>query len=187
MRTYRAQSWASEADGFTLIEVLVVLTIIAVSFGLVAFAAAGRPGGTRLDREAARMARWIRVVTLRAAENGEAWTVRYDLGAGAYTAWPQSQGGDTVEPRVSHRLPEAVSIVQVVRTAEQAETTRYGVIEVHVYQDGTCTPHAVTLAQSGAGERTLRVNPVTGAVSVVRGVGQFDLVSAEAFTEEPGG
>ena len=187
MRTYRAQTWASEADGFTLIEVLVVLTIIAVSFGLVAFAAAERPGGARLDRGAARMAQWIRTVTLTAAEEGEAWTVRYDLEAGMLEAWPQSQGSDLVDPRVSQRLPEEVSIVQVVRAAERSETTRYGAIEIHVYPDGTCTPHAVRLAQHGSGERTLQVNPITGAVSMVPGVRQYDLVSAEAFAEGPGG
>ncbi|MFO7892090.1 MAG: prepilin-type N-terminal cleavage/methylation domain-containing protein [Longimicrobiales bacterium] len=183
-RISAARNWTTERAGLTLVELLVVLTIISVSLGLVVFAVGDRPTGGRLARQAERLASWIRAVTAEAAADGESWTLCYDLAEGRFASWPTGEGADVATASVEHGIGGGLGIERLTWQADGPMERRGGAVELPVFADGTCVPHLVTLSDGARAAKTLEVNPVTGDVVVFDGRRDYEWRTPEELLAE---
>ena len=170
MRTSRPPQWATD-EAFTLVEMLVVLVIVSMGFGLVVLALTDGPADRVLEHEAGAVADWIRTATLTAAAHGQSWELDYDMDKGMLRARPSASTSG--EYAVEYIVAAPVRMDRVEVAGEQLEEQSAGVAQVSVDANGRCEPHLVVLRQEGVGVRTLEVNPVTGDVAVFRDVHEY--------------
>jgi len=186
-RTFRAQASANEAAGFTLVEVLVVLVIISVGLGMVAFSVAARPADYALQKEAEALANWIRAATSAAAERAETHILRYDLDGGSLVVQARGVADEAPREVLMHRIAPPVRIERVVRGGGGVRTSEAGQAEAVVSRQGTCDPHLVVLTQKDGACRTLEVNPITGDVSISPGRVDYAQVDPRKLLEASDG
>lgn len=181
MPTSRHPTWTIER-AFTLVEMLVVLVIVSIGFGMVVFALTDRPADWALEHEAAAVADWVRTMPVTAQTQGQAWVIRYDLDHGTLRARPA--GSSESDFVVDYKVAAPVHIEQVEVAGELAETRTYGVVQVAVSADGRCAPHMVVLGQEGVGARTLEVNPVTSDVAEFPDAREYKVVAVSDLVGE---
>lgn len=180
----RARTWASERRGFTLVEILVVLVIVSIGFGMVVFSVTSRPADQALGRQAEALAGWIRSATARAAERGEGLTLVYDLEGGTFGIEATDRSSGRSEIVLIHRIAAPVRLARIACVRDEVLVVDQGECRAAVFPRGTCEPHLVTLSQEGVGERTLEVNPITGDVEVFKGAREYERVDAgQLFAE----
>lgn len=129
----RAKRSLASESGYTLLELLVVLVVLALLSGLAVTSFPGRTGLVELQGAARQIVALIGEVRWAAAENGQAAVLSVD-DAGQITVAP---GGDDVE------LPEGV-------TAHLANASR-----MDFYPDGSSTGGRLALR---SGEHRLVIN-----------------------------
>ncbi len=182
MPTYRRPN-STNSVRFTLVELVVVMAIMTISFGLVAFSFAGTPEDRPLDREAARLAGWVRSATAEAAESGRDWIAVFDMDTATYEARPV----EAPREAIGHTVRSPVRMESVARVADTLEVQRHGRMEVAIAGSGACEPHMVRLVLPRVGARTIEVNPVTGEATVLAGRHEYRLIpmrGSEAGDEE---
>ncbi len=147
---------AGEAAGFTLVELLVVLLVIALALGAaIPFLARG-PDGQRLDAVAAELVGALRKVRADAIRsNGEALFVV----APEARTW---RAGETAEPE---SFPANV-VVRAVGARSEMPTEH--LIGIRFFADGTSTGGSITLEQGDAPALRVAVDWLTGRVQVER-------------------
>lgn len=145
------------ASGFTLIEMLAVIVLIAIAVSVTAVSLHGRSRG-QLQAAAQRVAAGLRDTRTRAMATGKPQWFPVDLRARTFAA----PGRD---PR---SLPAGASL-HVTSAAE--EGTQPGIARIGYYPDGSSSGGNITL---GEAHRSLRmdVDWLTGAVTVSNGVAQ---------------
>jgi len=126
--------------GFTLVELLVVLGIVAMVAVLVAPRLGGMGSGMELRGAAEELRADIRRVRNAAVSESRDTVLLFDLEAGA---WRDGDG------RLGGTLPEGVELAITVARQEQTGEASGG---VRFYPDGTSTGAKVTLSR---GERAL--------------------------------
>ena len=162
-------------------EMVVVVAVIAVCFGAIAFSINWGGADVELQRQSEELARWIESIGLRASADGSDWVMTIDLDRGLCKARPRQS--PTGEARVRYRCADPVRMARVAYVRDDVEVKKRGAVRVRFYANGVCVPHTITLMEDGKKPRTLRANPITGEVTIVRGRADSARVSAEGFLE----
>ena len=144
---------ASAQRGFTLIEVLVVLGVLALLASLIAPMMSGAQGKADTYAAARDVAAALRTTRNLAMMRGHAETFVIDTGGGAFRA------GSNAPVR---RLPNGVQLVLVTATSEQVSETVGG---IRFFADGSSTGGGVRLSK-GTSRGEVLVDWLTGHVSI---------------------
>ncbi len=188
MRTCRAQRWTGKTAGLTLVELLVVLVIVCLSLGMVAFGLGAGQSERSLDGEAETLAAWIRGETARAVAHGSGRALRYDLDENTLSVREADEDAGLRPPELRHAVEAQVVMARVVLVRDGVEVAEHGSAQAMVMPGGTCEPHLVVLAAPDGGRRTLEVNPLTGDVTVFRGERDYGRIGeAEKAGGRPAG
>ena len=139
--------------GFSLLEIMIVLAIIAASMLAASSFAnhAGRP--PRVSEEAAHIARMASTASLRAVASGTTERLVIDVAGRTVT---------TGREAALYRLPPSLSM-SVTSAEELVESENTAAIEF--YPDGTSSGGEVRLGGDGNVTNVVRIHWLTGAVS----------------------
>jgi general secretion pathway protein H len=158
-RQHRAVAGFSESrvpqSGFTLIEMLAVIVLIAIGASVTAVALHGRSRG-ELQAAAQRVAAGLRDTRTRAMATGKPQWFSVDLRAHAYT----------VPGREPRGFPAAATVQ--VESAAEAGGQR-GIARIGYFPDGSSSGGNIILSEAHRGAR-VDVDWLTGAVTVDSGV-----------------
>jgi len=141
--------------GFTLVELLAVLVVLALVAGLAATQLGSRHGGAVLEAAAHELASRCRTARAAAIRQAESRTVVIDMANRVVTA-----GQDTPPLRIA----DTVRIVSETSVAEQQGRTVAG---IRFFPNGASTGGKVRL-ETGRQAYEVRVNWLTGRVTVER-------------------
>ena len=176
---------AAAQGGFTLIEALVVLALMATAFALFAGALVGALPGQQLRDATHRLAAEMRATRARAVATGvdqsfvidtqaRRWrsgpsdVAIEDLGADGPTPAPSSKSANPRgNARRSGELDDALALGATVAREEQPGP---GIAAIRFFADGSSTGGRVVVRRGDAAWR-VDVNWLTGAVRVERGEG----------------
>ena len=151
------ETGSRQSRGFTLIEMLAVIVLIAIAVTITAVTLRGR-NGRRLDATAQRIAAGLRDTRIRAMASSKPQWFVVDLRGHTFDA----PGRD---PRA---LPTGAT-VQVTSAAQDA--TRGGVARIRYFPDGSSSGGHIVLSDAHHSAR-VDVDWLTGAVTVQDGVSQ---------------
>lgn len=151
--TYVAIPARSGADGFTMIELMVVLVILAVGLALVAPRFGNVLGGLELKGAARDVASGLRYARGRSIATREESRFLLDVEQGRY--WITGRERE-------HRLPRGVEVRLLTGASEVVAD---GIGAITFFPDGSSTGGRVTLA---SGDRSYRVDVrwLTGQVRI---------------------
>ncbi|MGL6289204.1 MAG: pilus assembly FimT family protein [Silanimonas sp.] len=178
--------YATRAAGFTLIEALVVLALMATAFALFAGALVGALPGQQLRDATHRLAAEMRATRARAVATGvdqsfvidtqaRTWhsgaseSAIDDMGANPGAAPPPGSkpANSRSTARRSGELDDALALGATVAREEQPGP---GIAAIRFFADGSSTGGRVVVRRGDAAWR-VDVNWLTGAVRVERGEG----------------
>lgn len=171
----------TRAAGFTLIEALVVLALMATAFALFAGALVGALPGQQLHDATHRLAAEMRATRARAVATGVDQSFVIDTQARTWRSGASEALGDAspVHPgtkpgaradggvRRQGELDEALALGATVAREEQPGP---GLAAIRFFADGSSTGGRVVVRRGDAAWR-VDVNWLTGAVRVERGEG----------------
>lgn len=145
----------AEPRGFTLIEMLAVIVLIAIAVSVTAVSLQGRSRGG-LQAAAEQLAAGLRDTRVRAMATGKPQWFTVDLGTHTFAAPGRS-------PR---ELPRAAT-VRVTSAAEAAAP--HGIARIGYFPDGSSSGGNIVLSEQKRSQR-VDVDWLTGAVTVNGGV-----------------
>lgn len=148
--------------GFTLLEVLVVVALIATASAVLLGAMSGALPGQQLRDATGRMAAEMRATRARALATGRDQLFEIDIPAHRWQA-----GGTGASMTRSGAWPEAIN---VSATAAREEQLRAETAVIRFFADGSSTGGRVVLRRGDAAWR-IDVAWLTGTVRVERGEG----------------
>ncbi len=130
-REYRARNNKDKNNGFTLIEILVVITLIVLILGFTTLFFGNALPGARLNSAARELSAMMRYAKLLAQNNGEPQVVLINLDTGRYN----------IEGVQTKNLPEDVSISVTDPVAGEVSTGNYAFLfhESGISEGGTIT------------------------------------------------
>jgi general secretion pathway protein H len=146
--------------GFTLIELIIVLVVLAVASGLVGILVNRGSGTFELKSLSKHMATTLRYARSRAIAEKKAYLfiVPEDLGYyGLYTDFPRDEDLEEANPVSSHPIPEEITVT--FREQEGA-----GIIEF--YPRGTSSGGIIEITSQKGKQYFIHVNRITGRVKV---------------------
>ncbi len=161
--------------GFSLLELLVVLVIIAVSSALIGPRVAGSLATANLKTAAKRVAAALRYARSQAASEKIAYVAMFDLETGSLGISPREPMGEksagtapgedegASKPAKVYRLPEDVRIERA--SAGEVETES-GIFEILFYPTGGSSGGEVLLQNERERRYWIRVDFVTGTVKL---------------------
>ncbi|MFW6027396.1 MAG: GspH/FimT family pseudopilin [bacterium] len=141
--------------GFSLLEVLAVLTLMALVLGAVTFRAGGGLESVRLDALARHVSGELNHARMSAIRENREALFLVDMEARSYGA-----------QEADHALPEGVNIRVVTARGEASPDATLGAIRF--FPDGTSTGGRVELRRESR-RRAVRVDWLTGHVRVEEG------------------
>ena len=144
--------------GFTLIEIVVVIVLIAALTGIGAAVIGGAMPGRQLKNAARDIATQLRFTRAQAIASGHEQVFEIDVGNRRWTAAGKRQG----------QLPDDIELL--VTTARE-ETPARDVAAVRFFPDGAATGGRIVLKIDDAAWR-VDVGWLTGEVTLQRGEGQ---------------
>lgn len=158
--------------GFTLVELLVVMVIVAISFFALQPAFSGAVQGAQERAALRQLSGLFSAARAQAVARGRLVRVVSDLGEGAFWAEIQSEPrGDrsAFEPlsilgRSAIALPGHLAVVELsIGGVDAAALPR---ADLYFYPDGTADGAVIVLADEAGREIELTVTPATGQVKV---------------------
>ncbi len=171
---------ATRAAGFTLIEALVVMALMATAFALFAGALVGALPGQQLRDATNRLAAEMRATRARAVATGIDQSFVIDTEARTWRSGASDQFADALAPmpgttsgasgggvRRQGELDDALALGATVAREEQPGP---GLAAIRFFADGSSTGGRVVVRRGDAAWR-VDVNWLTGAVRVERGEG----------------
>jgi len=141
--------------GFTLVELLAVLVVLALAAGVVATQFGGRQGGAALEVAAHEIASRCRAARTAAIRQAESRVVMIDMASRVVTA-----GADVPALKIA----ETVSITSETSASEQRGGRMAG---IRFFPNGASTGGKIRL-ETGRQAYEIRVNWLTGRVVVER-------------------
>ena len=154
---------AAAQRGFTLIEALVVLALMATAFALFAGALFSAMPGQQLRDATGRLAAEMRATRARAVATGVDQSFVVDTQARTWRSGPS----DADDARRRGEFDDALAVSATVAREEQPGP---GVAAIRFFADGSSTGGRVVVRRGEAAWR-VDVNWLTGAVRVERGEG----------------
>jgi general secretion pathway protein H len=162
--------------GFSLIEILVVMVIIALMAAVMTVAVGALGGDREIDDEAGRLADVVAVALEQAELEGRDYGLRLDpvgyevMVFDGRRGWA-SAGGETWFER--HEFPAGLSVSLeaegrrvLLRVAESPETRLPQVI---AFASGEVTPYRIALTRSSSGEVASLEGAADGTIEMSRG------------------
>lgn len=146
-----AQPYASREAGFTLLELLVVMAVLAMAAVIALPLARGPAAGRVVEGTARDIAAMLRATRLSAISRNTPRAVTFDLAAGHYAA-------DGVAR--ARAFPPHVSFLITTAAGEQIGANRY---RVRFFPDGSATDAKLSIG-SGARHARIIVDGLTGRV-----------------------
>ena len=141
-------------SGFTLIEIVAVLMVLAIVAGLVGVRISARSGSGVLQATAYELAARCRATRAQAIRHGADQSIVIDLASRVVSA-----GGDARPPLT---IPETIGILSDTSAAEQSSRSTAA---IRFHPNGSSTGGKIRL-ESGKEAYEIRVNWFTGRVSV---------------------
>ena len=174
MPTYRAGR-LNEPQGFTLVELAVVLMILAVVLGLVLPEASSFLFRSDLKASTRRLAGAVSYARSQAMLEGRPWELTLDLDTASFWATALEQEGsstnlDTVKKRT---LAGDVRFMDVKKLPD--ETKSAGLVVLHFHPKGLVEPAVIHLAGPGKQIQTIFVKAFNGR-----------LLARDGYLEESG-
>lgn len=159
-------------NGFTLIELILVLVIISIAFAIVAPAVGNRFGGSDPKRTAAQLRTTLELLRLRALTDGIEQRLVIDPEDNQY--WQESgrqvAAQDDSEEESDHEGEQITSSDEDIQLSATSLWVREeGEVEFRFYPDGTNSGGEITIEQQrGANEiaYTIALNPLLGTATV---------------------
>lgn len=172
---------ATRAAGFTLIEALVVMALMATAFALFAGALVGALPGQQLRDATHRLAAEMRATRARAVATGVDQSFVVDTQARTWRSGASDALMDTVPPTAGtkagtsadggvRRQGELDGALTLGATVAREEQPGPGLAAIRFFADGSSTGGRVVVRRGDAAWR-VDVNWLTGAVRVERGEG----------------
>ncbi|MBI4580638.1 MAG: GspH/FimT family pseudopilin [Planctomycetes bacterium] len=159
----RCRSHTRYGHGFTLIELVVVLTVLAVAAGLIVPRIGSSLSRQELHEAAERLALTARMVREVAIVRGSPMVIQIDLDRGGYMACRRGKDGRYVPLQASWikpvRWPESVRAAEI-RLADGTSATK-GTHRVNFDADGSSSGGAIRLV-SGERERMVVIRSGNG-------------------------
>jgi general secretion pathway protein H len=150
--------------GFTLIEALVVMALMATAFALFAGALLAALPGQQLRDATGRLAAEMRATRARAVATGVDQSFIIDTQTRRWRSGPSDAESD---PRRSGELDDALALGATVAREEQPGP---GLAAIRFFADGSSTGGRVVVRRDDAAWR-VDIHWLTGAVRVERGEG----------------
>lgn len=160
---HRPHTCAARQAGFTLIESLVVMALMATAFALFAGALLGALPGQQLRAASGQLAAEMRATRARAVATGVDQSFVIDTQARSWRSGPS----DDDAARRSGELDDALALGATVAREEQPGP---GLAAIRFFADGSSTGGRVVVRRGDAAWR-VDVNWLTGSVRVERGEG----------------
>ncbi|GAB3730725.1 GspH/FimT family pseudopilin [Silanimonas algicola] len=172
---------ATRAAGFTLIEALVVMALMATAFALFAGALVGALPGQQLRDATHRLAAEMRATRARAVATGIDQSFVIDTQARTWRSGASDAFIDAVAPTAgmtpgalphsgARRQGELDDVLALGATVAREEQPGPGLAAIRFFADGSSTGGRVVVRRGDAAWR-VDVNWLTGAVRVERGEG----------------
>ncbi len=167
----------SHTNGFTLLELLVVLTIISISVAIVGPRFLGPMSGMQLRTSAKKMAASLRYARSLATAEKTPYVAQFDIDKGqlslkatpdetdeALEADPESDGDGpvTIKPRV-FSLPEGVRLEKALSIDSEVDS---GIFEIIFSPNGNTSGGAVILTNERGRHYKISVDLVMGTVTL---------------------
>lgn len=152
---------SSIANGFTLIEVMLVVVIILIAAGVVVPKFKGTFKSTQMTdatRSTVRIARYARSLAIL---QQEACTLRFETNRMTLV-----RGTNTASPEASRKLPEDIKISSFENLADENRHASEG-RAVKFYPAGMNDGFKVTYSTDNDRRATVVCNPISGKVTVV--------------------
>lgn len=161
-RIARAAPRPARSPGFSLLELLLVMALMAMGLALITGVLAGALPGQQLRTEVGSLAAELRATRARALASGvDQWFV-LDTGSGAWHSGPAAG-----PPR---RRGELASGLRIAATVALEEQTGAGEAALRFFADGSSSGGRIVLGRGGAAWR-VDVAWLTGRVAVARDSG----------------
>jgi general secretion pathway protein H len=152
-KTERLRSLPSLNNGFTLLELLVVLFIMILGFSIVGINLSSGEGSSAIKVAARDMVSALRYTRGQALMLHQEATMAINL----------SENNYTVNDRIQHyRIPKTISLTVVTA---QSELSGNGIANIRFFPDGSSTGGRVTLEQ-GKFAWEININWLTGQIEL---------------------
>lgn len=157
-------------QGFTLIELMVVLAIIGLILGVVTTRIDFLIPGSRLNAAAREIASSLALANSHAAVSGRSVIIRYDMGNRFHCLiLPATSPNKKREALAPNRLPDGVHFQDINVAGKEYLSKRGAWVEISITPLGTVQPHVIHLVNDNKNKVTIEVNPVTGLVQIKEG------------------
>lgn len=154
----RELQWASRSGGFTLLEILLALTIVGLVMGLTTVNLRAPSESSLLKAETRKLVAELRAVRAKALSDSRIYAIQATEEGHGYTILPT---GELAE------LPEGFSLV----ISQGASAAQQGVVSaapmIRFYPDGSTNGGRIALATENL-TRSLDVNWMTGEISLAQ-------------------
>lgn len=159
-------------NGFTLIELILVLVIISIAFAIVAPAVGNRFGGSDPKRTAAQLRTTLELLRLRALTDGIEQRLVIDPEDNQYwqEAGHQVAARDDSEEEYDHEDEQIISSDEDIQLSATSLWVREeGEVEFRFYPDGTNSGGEITVEQQREANEVayiIALNPLLGTATV---------------------
>ncbi len=162
--------------GFTLIELVVVLVIVGVVFGVVGPRLAGSLGNMNLKTASRKIAASLRYARSQAASQGKVHIARFDLDKDLVSILVSAGESGGVEDKAdrddlrdmagskTYHLPDGVYLEKAISGDREFDS---GAFDIVFFSDGASTGGEVILINQRENRYSVIVDFITGAVRVI--------------------
>lgn len=159
-------------NGFTLIELMVVLGIVGLIMGVAVVGLDSLTPTSQLNASARELAAALALAHNRAVTLGKPVAIHYNFDKKYYRLLiPSKHNPKVMQPTKSWKLSDGVYYDDIMVTGYRVQ--KQGWLEIKISPLGFVPAHVVHLAHQKGGKVTLEVNPITGLVKIWDGYQMF--------------
>lgn len=152
--------------GFTLVELMIVVAIIAITAGAVGFSVNNQMPKYRLRGDTRTLASNFMLARMKATSNGVQYAIQFDLGPPQGYNLQRSNGDGTWTTESYHReISDSVGIVSVV---DDSGTYGAGSNARIIYNPNGSSGTGEVVLNSSGGQYRITLTPTTGRVKTTK-------------------